>query len=1103
VTAGSALRPAGEPPALAIRLLNGLSVTREGASIREADLANRRARTLLKVLAVQHGKPVGADQLIDVLWGDAPPQRAADNVAALVSRLRRALGAAAIIGGRDGYLLADEPLVWLDIAVIERLVAEAESRLQSGEPHLAATAAAAALELLGDGRLLPHDDGAWLDPTRAAITTMLARARHGAASAGLQTSDLNATQAAATAALAADGLDEVAARALMLAHARNGEPAKALLGYERLRAALSDELGIDPAAETQAVYLSVLNEQAAEMHSPDQACVAGSRRTADSGLLGRETEVQQLTAAWSQAASGSPSLVVVVGEAGIGKTSLIDELAMTAAATGGLVLRARCYETERSLFLQPIVDALEPAVARMHPAVLREFTGGRGGAFAALFPHAAASLGPASGGHGTAESERRQAYEAVTTLLRRLADPCPVLLVLDDLQNTGLATLELLHYLDRHARQARLLVVAALRSEEGEEALRRLADQAHRLELGPLSAQAVASLADRAGLAAHAADIMSSTHGHPLFVIETMRTLKSGDAGIPESLREAILQRVRRLGPDSEALLRAAAVLGASFEPHLLAGLMQLPEPEAARRCEHLLTSRLVVVAGRSYEFAHDLVHEVLYATTPEPTRLSYHRVAADLINDRPEAVATHAVAIGDWPRAARAWLLAADQAASRNAAADAERLLDHALDAAESAGDLELRARAHLARGRVREVLAAYAEAERDLWAAVELARSSRDPRLEMRALRELGGDATVTLGRPLTGCIELLNDALQIAGSLGDHTAEADVLARLAVIAGSQLQFEESIRFGERAVAAARAADDDIATTIALDGMKTSLAYLGDVERLAPVLDALEPLLRRSGDLFLLQWTVFESFAIPFAKADWPRATEIVQAALELNQQSGRAAYEGWFHAHLGWIARLEGRHAEAIVLGRLALGRVGNQPYSWWNTFSKATLATTLAEAGERDEALALLSEGLQLADRGGAPAYRLRCLALLAQLTGSPEMLADADAMLASVSTPPGHAWLHGIDVYLAVATAHLDHDSVEHAERVIAPVLSAAQTTGSIPALAQASLIEAQCLSARGDVTSARGVLVNAEAIADRHGMRYVADNARRLLASLS
>ncbi|MDQ1708820.1 MAG: hypothetical protein QOG49_205, partial [Frankiaceae bacterium] len=553
--------------------------------------------------------------------------------------------------------------------------------------------------------------------------------------------------------------------------------------------------------------------------------------------------------------------------------------------------------------------------------------------------------------------------------------------------------------------------------------------------------------------------------------------------------------RVGRTGSDAEALLRAAAVLGTSFEPHIVAGLLQLPVPAAARRCEQLLATRLVVVAGRDYEFVHDLVHEVLYETTPMPTRLAYHRAAADLLADRPEAVAAHAAAGEDWTRAARAWLLAAEQAASRYAAADAETLLGRALAAAEQAGDVELRARVHVARGRVREILMSFAAAEQDLLAAVDLAHAAGDPRLEMRALRWLGGDVPVALGRPATTCLPPLHAALRIAESLGDRSMEAAVLARLAVLAVNQLDFVDGIALGERALTAARAAGDDHSLAFALDGAKAAYAYLGDIARLEPIVTELEQLVRRSGDLFLLHWAIFESAFIPMARAQWAPATARIEEALAVGRRSGWTSYEGWFDAHLGWIARLQGRHGDAIELGRRSLIERAGQPHTWWDAFARAMLASTLAETGATQEATALLEGGLRYADHGDAAAYRLRCIAALARLSGSAEQLAEADALLAAVTVPAGQAWLHGVDVYLDLAAAHLAHGAADRAHAVIAPALAAATLTGSIPALAQTSLVQARCLAALGDAAGAGELAVIAHKLARDNGMAYVADQA--------
>ena len=157
-------------------------------------------------------------------------------------------------------------------------------------------------------------------------------------------------------------------------------------------------------------------------------------------------------AAWSAAAAGEPAVLLIVGEAGIGKTRLAREAIAVAESTGGLVLQARCYAAERSLFLQPFVDALAGLVATMRPDRLRELTGARAAAFAGLLPAAGQVFGPPPVGRAAPEAELRRAFEGVTACCRGLAAQRTLLLVLDDLQNAGRATVDLLHYLARHAR---------------------------------------------------------------------------------------------------------------------------------------------------------------------------------------------------------------------------------------------------------------------------------------------------------------------------------------------------------------------------------------------------------------------------------------------------------------------------------------------------------------------------------------------------------------------------------------------------------------------------------------------------------------------------
>jgi predicted ATPase len=388
------------------------------------------------------------------------------------------------------------------------------------------------------------------------------------------------------------------------------------------------------------------------------------------GLTGRETEVFRLGAAWGAAARGRPVLMLLAGAAGTGKSRLAAESVRLAGRTGGTVLAARCYESETSLFAQPVVEAIGAHAARQAPSVLRELAGDRLGTLAALVPQIEAVLGPA-GVDGSAPAD------AVTGMLRAMAAREPVLLVVDDLQYAGRATVEVLRRVAA-GTGTRLLVVATVRPAEGAVALEALAGLATRLDVGPLPAAAVRRLATDAGRSAVADRIVELTRGHPMYVAEA---LDSPD--LPPSLADAVLARVRRTGEPTATVLRAAAVLGASVDPATLARLMDRPLPAIARCCEAALSAGLLAATGRRYEFPGLALREILHGSLPREVRIGYHRRAADLLGDRPEALAAHAEAVGDRGRAEGAWRRAADDAARRGAHADADELRRRAGEAA------------------------------------------------------------------------------------------------------------------------------------------------------------------------------------------------------------------------------------------------------------------------------------------------------------------------------------------------------------------------------------------------------------------------------------
>jgi DNA-binding SARP family transcriptional activator len=1103
---GDALAASGQRPRVELRLAGAFGVVCDGTELAENQVGSRKSRLLLKLLAASRPALLSTDHIADVLWNGIPPIGADRNVASLISRLRAVLGPGVIEGGRAGYRLGGEQAVSVDLDVASRLCDQAERKLTDA-PAVALAAATRAADLLAAGVAIADEPYAdWADAARDRLRTLLRRARLTAAQAALDTGDARLSARYAESAMAADGLDEQAHRLYMSAAAAGGELARALFAYEALRKRLSSELGTDPAPQTRELHLAILREDnGAAAPEPASARRPGAEPAAAHStapvLAGRTREIADLRDAWSRAAASQPSVVMIVGETGIGKTTLAEFIAAEAARDGATVLRTRCYETERSLFLQPIVEALDPVVGRMSAADLRDMLGPHVEAAAAVLPAAADLVGPSEPGRGTPDIERRRAFDALTTLLRTLAGRHPVLLFVDDLQYAGRSTVELLHFLGRRLDAARLLIVITVRTEGSADVAGALEPVVTPLEVGPLDEKAVAQLANDAGQASFAADILHRTRGHPLFVAEVLRALRGGDAGVPSSLRAAVVSRVRRAGAPVEAALRAAAVIGSAVDPLMLSALLGLNAAAAVDRCEQALSARLLVDSGRHYEFANDLIREVLYATTPEPTRLAYHRGAADLLTAQPEALAEHAAACGDWERAARAWLLAADDAMQRFAASDAALLAAKSLDAADRAGVAEVAVRSNITRGRAHEAMGDHATALADFTEGAERALASGDRRQEMHAMRELGGDTPVALGVPITYCEAHLMTGLHIAESLGDRVSQADLLGRLAIIATNRLRLDEGLDLALRAVATARAAADEQALITGLDGLKAAYLCVGDAAGLDALITELLPLERKHGDLMRLQWAEFESAFPAFAAADWDTAEARIQAALLTNSRSGYPSWAAWYTTHLSLIARLRGRDAEAIEAGRGALAVADQHGHSWLNASASAALGSALLSVGERAEATGLFERGLAAAQKHGAEAYILRCMAPLAAVTGSTDLLTEADALLRQAASKTG-AWIPGYESYLSVARAWLPRGEPDHARAVIAPLLTVARRSPWTPVLAEALAVDGSALAALGRPAEARDALRQAARLAADHEMPRIGEDAESALSTL-
>jgi DNA-binding SARP family transcriptional activator len=1065
---------------LRFRVLGPFGVVMDGVPLDDHAIGSRKGRTVLKLLVLERPHVVSVDRIADVVWSDAPPDDAERHVAPLVSRLRRVLGSDAIVGGRDGYRVATGDRVSVDLDEAFRLVDEAEVRGSHGEHPLGAVAAAQALDLLGTGSILEEEPFAeWAEPARAAAQQLLRRGRRAAWQSAHALGDHDAALEAATAALVDDPMDEEAVRAVMRAHRGRGSTAAALAAFEAVRAELASELGADPSPETTALHLAILR---GDPHEEDRPVETPPREpTRDPEFVGREDQLAFLRERWTGAVAGRACLLLLIGEAGIGKTRLASEMVAEAIRTGGLVLETRCFEVERSLFLQPIADAIRDATLSVDPGVIRVAAGRSAPVLAELVPELSAILRPEAAGPAEPRVQQRRTFEGVVGFFTELARHRPVMLVIDDLHLASSVTLELLHLLMRRVGAERLLVLGTLRVEEAKRALGTLTDVSERVDVGPLSPAAVHQLARSMGATALADRLHERTRGHTLFVVEVLRAVGTSDGTeipLPDSLREAVVERVERAGTEVEAFLRGSAILGPSFDLDLAAALLELPDEEAARRAETAIAARILVESGPSLAFTNELIQEVLYESIPRPTRVARHRRAAILFAANPEAMASHAEAAGDQLTAAEGYLAAGELVAARFANDDARALFDRALAAAIIVDDPELLIRVRLARGTIREVAVEYEDAHAEYSEAIRLAHLIGDRRSEMRCLRALGGDLTIGRGGRTKDCVPYLEEALAIAEELGDVVETADVLCRLAVIATNRLRFDEAFTYANRALEIGRANGDE-ALLHGLDATKNAAAYAGDIPTLRRVLPEIEVLARRPGSpWYLLQWVVFESAFVPLAIGDWDRAVARILEAFEVGRRAGRDTWNPMGTSYLCWIARASGDLGSALRHGRDAVADAEAQGHPWWIAFARAMLAETLLELRADADAIGLLEHAVAAAERDGADAWLLHSLGPLALArwrAGNPEGALDAarraESIVRESTAPPGLTFLHGGHAILDVAEMRVLRGDVRIALGLAEMVAGAAERAGWREFQGRAALVLGRARTVAGDPTS--------------------------------
>ena len=970
--------------ALRVTLLGGFEA--RGGRGERLPITTRKAQGLLAYLAVRPGSAQPRDKLAALLWSESAPADARNNFRQTLFALRQTLGPAsrALRVTVDGIAL-DDTLVDVDVRRLERLVARG---------HPAALAAATDVyrgDFLEGLRLDESAFEEWLLRERERLREV-ALAAHARLFRHQRPRDPDAAMRTGLRLLTLDPLQEPVHRALMQLFADAGRRPAALRQYQVCVDVLRRELDVEPESATKALYQTIL--RAAPPPAGPTIRHRGPRTyagtTAGPTLVGRTTELSRLREAVIDVARRRGSSILLLGEAGIGKSRLVTEvLAPETVAARAFVGFA--HESERSLAFGPWLDAFRNGGVPRDAETLTRLGSNARATLTRLFPE----LGqpPSS---GSSPIDARVLFEAVDQVISTVAADRPLVLVLEDLHWADELSGQLFAFVARRSRSRPVLLVGTARTEDWSESpVRPALDELERdrllspLPLGPLSEsetlQLVRSMA-RTGTAHDVARrggarIWAMSQGNPLVVVEAMHALTDGAAAgavglpsLPERIRSLIASRLERLTSRALDLVHVAAVIGRQFEFAVLQRAARLDAAEAAAGLEELVRRHILHGVGNCFDFAHDRIREVAYDALLQPRRAILHRnVAAALqnacVDDDDAAILAHHLRAGEmWEEAAENFRRAGARAMMRAAYTEAT--------------------------GRFTDALAAL---ERLPTTAAILAQSV-DIRLELRtALIPLGDVARVRA---------VLREAADAAVRLGDTRRRATVSVYLVHYAW----------------------------------------LIGDYAAALAEVDTAVRLADEAGDAGVAMLAELYHGQIQCTLGNWPLAVEHLRRAIDGLPPGSGAQTVGRpsIAAHLWLVNALTelGHFGEAFARADAALRDATAAGHEFHRAHAHLACGLVNLRAGRIPEAVAFLERGQALVDTGGfdRSMVALTTRALLASAYALADRADDALRLASNLdgieAFPGGRAYLTGLFAEALLLVGRLD-SAHECAERALA------------------------------------------------------------------
>ena len=837
----------------------------------------------------------------------------------------------------------------------------------------------------------------------------------------------------------------------------------------------------------------------------------GSRGdVASTPMVGREREFERASRVAARALGGDGGVLVAVGDPGIGKSRLVEEMRHT--ISGGTWLEGRCVSFGASTPYLPLRDPIQDALAfargepftradvhervqAVVPGELDDAVPYLASVLGAKDDEALRSLSP--------ETRRLRTLDAIRRFVVAVAERGPTVLAVEDLHWADPSTVEALERLVPVCEGLPLLFVFTTRGGGAGEAFpASLPDRTDVIELSPLPNDRVDDLVDAllegqsipGGLLRR---VVETSGGNPFFLSELIRSLVASgalasDAGsreatveLPNTIEKVILARLDLQEPSARDVITAASVLGRAVELPLLERLVG-SDPRA--EADGLVSAGLFERDGEPDEvwFAHALIQEVAYGSLLKRRRRELHATAAAAIEELwPERLdeylgllAFHHRRAGDLEAARRWHDLAAERAERLHAGDEALVHITASIELAAELGrttaDPDVAERL-LARARIRSRTGDVTGARDDLERV--LAEPEVAPGIAMRAHDDLG--FVLAGAADYRVAVTHLEAALEAATTLGDAEGEVSALSRLSIVHANRLDFDAALAFGERALRSSDALHDEHAEAMAMDALKQVALQTGDFETLERLAARLAEIHRRNDDLWLLQFAVVEVAYADLARVRLDRAFDGIEESLAISRRIGDIGNEPMYLAILGRVHRARGDYDEALAVGRRAFDLARELGHGEWTGWAAAWLGSTLVELDAFGEADGLLEEGAEAAERSDARLHLVRCLgtgAWAAERLGERAravMLADrAASILDRIRVRPPRAWVAGYDAYVGVARLRLAIGEPELAEELVSPIVAACRACGWSDGVVDGSLVLVEAALRRGDAATA-------------------------------